>query len=425
MKTFRLLASLIVLVSIVATSGCKKEKVEYDPNEAIITINAIDYSSGSFTVFVVFENTLSSSSYIEIVDGENLILRGNSIKGDIINFHFVYIFSGFDNSLGEIISYYEIPIGMEINLPGYASSKSVANESEPKGQTTISFSDIPAFEVATRSALYPAHAHTSASLEVSCANIGGNTFNPGDDFYVCLQNGISAGYKLVSIPQVTDYTISLGELNSDMTKYSYLKSPTNNLDIAANAYNIEGENPIRIYSLDPPYGDLFAGDSINLFVPNGLAQMKKFYTSFTNYDETGLYHSSKYYSNQISKNYSFLNTGLITSHTFGEFPVVTTSNNNYDYIEIRFSFGPVSWTIFAPDGNGLYTPEFPEEVKQVLSADYQLSEFLTKYTVLNVTVTDDSRIIGYEEAYRHHLGIQDYYQEYYNIRSEGRGIFNY
>jgi len=414
MKEIWLQNLLKVFLIIIITASCNKDKINYDPNEVIVTINASNLGEGFRTFFVV-ENKKSNAISTELVEGENSILRGDEILGDLVNFHFVYIDNDIDD-FWRIKSYYDISIGKEINLPDmYGAGKSDVEVSKSKGVVNISFADIPDFDIATRSAHYPGHCHTNCNLEVPCANIGGNTYSVGDNFYVCLQKGKDAGYIIVSVPEVDEYVISLGELNYDMTKYSILKNPNQEQHIKVGAYGSDGL--IEIFNLRSPEVSLFPGDSIDVFVPNGLPQMKNFSTLVYNTsDDYFLY--SYYFSNQVTTKHSFLDVGLSLSHTSGEFPLVSAASDKYDILELLIQVDHNFWTIYASDGQSLYTPEFPDEVLQAISDDFQLLQLLSANSSIVVEAIDDSRFNNYDDALEYYLKIRDFEEENYSILYE-------
>ena len=411
MKTLRLHGLIIIFVLIAVASGCKKNLYNDDPNEVIVTVSAGDMGDNNKT-FLVVENKRSGAISAGIHQGTNPVLRGNDIVGDLVNLHFVYV-----SSL-EIISYFDVPVGKTVTLPNlYTSNDSVFEEN----RVNIGFSDLPDFDIATRSARYPGHCHTSGTLEVPCANIGGNTYPAGDNFYVCLQKGRNAGYKLVSIPAVDNYIISLSELNNNMTRYAIPKDPDHNPTIKVDAYGSDGL--IGIFNLQYPDADLFPGDSVEVFVPYDLPQMRSFCTRIYN-NATGQY--SYYFNDHVITKYSFLDVGLSLSYTPGDFPQVATAKNDYDLVKMdMFGDDHVRWTLYAPDPQSFYTPEFPEEVLQSIKNGFHLSNLLSDAQNISFQAIDDSRFGDYGDALECFLKIRDFQNNDYGILFEGKSLYNH
>lgn len=416
---------LIMIVLIVAANtSCNKETVEYDPEEVIVTINTTvwNYQYPYERVFVVVENMQSDPIFVEITKGENSIIkRGEEIAGDLINLHFVHAWSIYDFSDWRIISYYDILPGKEIDLLGIydASGMGDGKELSGKGIVNISFSDVPEFDIATRSANNNRHCHTLNTLEVPCAPIGGNSYPSGYNFYVCLQKGDNAGYKLEKIPELSDYVISLNGLNQEMEKYSIPKNPDYQKDISISTYGSDGI--LQIFNMYYTDESLFTGDYIDVFVPKGLPQMTRFSTEISRIN-TDRIQSSYYMSDQVTTNNSFLDAGLTLSFTSGKFPVITQTSNEFDVLTTEISVKDADswrhWTIYSPGSRNLYSPEFPSEVLQAVAGGFQVGWLLSNISRISVTATNDSRFSNYDDAVEFALKIRDFSEVHFSILSD-------
>jgi len=335
------------------------------------------------------------------VPGKNILERGDRILDDKINLHFIYS----DEFSWKVNSYYQVSVGKNMELLDMSGGGS----SNPYGnyRVNINFSGIPEFDVATRSAHYPLHCHTSDSLEVPCANIGGNTYYAGENFYVCLQTGSEAGYVLAKIPEVEDYTISLRELNSDMTKYTVLNNTNYPMSIGVKAYGSDGG--IEIYNMGLPEEQ---GVPVDVFVPNGLSQMVNFSTTVSFYNEDNRVEwISSYLSDVVEINPSLIDVGLEISHSPGKLPLISTKNNEFDYLCIEIRQESNFWTIYSANGNDIYLPDFPEEVFKNKGGSLQIQEALTDLSFANATAFQDSRFSNYEDAVDYYLKIKTFESE--------------
>lgn len=393
---------LLIVAVIALTPGCDENDndVVYDPEEVLVTVDASECGNlFSHQIFMVTENKESTPISIEIIEGETIVIkRGKEIKGDLVNLHF-FFFSNITQESWNIISYYEIPPGKKINFQGFYTSLTgtKSTSSSGSGLANISFSDIPDFDVATRTYMLSSHSHTYYSLEYPCSH----SFETGTSFYVCLQKGSSAGYKLLTVPEVSDFTVSLAGLNTAMTKYSFQKDPGYPKFISVKAYGSEG--CIEIFNLDYTDESIFSGDFVDVFVPQGLPQMDNFRTEICTYKNESS-HCSRYYDSTIVTDYSFLNADPSLSHVAGQMPVVNTEVEDFDAIQIQIVFNSHNdWTIYGPPGLELTKPEFPAYLLNKISENIKISDMLSDVYLIDADAMDDSRIAGYNEAIEYYL----------------------
>jgi hypothetical protein len=416
MKKFFVLFSIAFALTLV--TSCKEDDpTKYDPEEVVVTINTNNWGTHFFeTIYFVVENLESESVFLQLAIGETYVIkRANIIKGDLVNLHFVYTNSVFDDDEWRISSYYDIPLGKEIELEGNNFPKEgEVEQSEGKSTVGISFSEIADFEVVTRSAMNQGHSHTLNTLEVPCAP-SGNTFPSGEKFYVCLHNGQEASYKLEAIPDVSSHIISLGGLNSSMTKYSVTKNPEYAVSIKVKAYGSSGI--IEIFNLRNTDESIFTGNTIDVYTPNGIPEMTSFSTTVSTTIDNSFRHSYYSPSSQVVTDYSFLEVGLTFNHPLGVFPVVSTSTNQYDYIVLTFTNNVWNyWNIFIPSGTSLYYPNFPAEVLQALP------ESFTNFNFSRAMAIDDTRFGNYMEAIDHLLKISEVEDQIYSTLGQYRFI---
>jgi len=405
---------LLTLIIFIIAIGCELNKTEYDPEEVIFSINHAIVED-HYTVFLVIENESSEMLAVELVSGKNILERGDKIVGDKINLHFVYT----DEFSWKINSYYQVAVGKnmdQLDMVGGGSSDTYNNY-----RVNISFSDIPEFDVATRSAHYPLHCHTSDSLEVPCANIGGNTYYAGENFYVCLQTSSEAGYVLTKVPEVENYTISLGELNTDMTKYTVLNTTNYSMSVGVRAFGSDGG--IEIYNMGLPREK---GVPVDVFVPNSLPQMKTFSTTIDFFNEDNrIEWSSAYVSDVIEINPSHLDVGLEITHSSGNLPLISTINNEFDYLCLDIRQESNFWTIYSANGKDIYLPEFPDEMYHNNGGSLKIQEALTDFSYVNATAFQDSRFSNYEDAVDYYLKIRTFESENRSNLTQRAWIIDY
>ena len=398
----------MIAVLLLSSTGCH-ERIEYDPNEVLVTINTGNWPDYDQRIFyVIVENKRSGSVFAKLVKGEDCHMRrGEVISGDLINLHF-FALGGHNNDYN-LYSYYDILPGKVINM-SYIFFSGRTTVVPGKRVGNITFSDVPAFDIVTRSANNPRHCHTLNTLNVPCAMPGRDSYE-GKYFYVCIQKGDDAGYKLVEIPGGSEYDLSLGDLNYNMTKYSIPKDPAMLQIIRVMAYGSDGM--MGIYAL---YDEtLFSGNNIDVFVPVGLTQMTSFHTTVEK-SESDKYQASYYVSSTVTTAFSYLDAGLSIKHTSGKLPIITHNGDKFDWLETTIRFADTrSWMLCHPSGQSLYLPEFPSEVLQAISADFQISSKLSDISSIVVTAIEDSRLNSYDEVFESAMRIITLPDQEYSI----------
>lgn len=406
------LSRYITAVAVIFALSCTKDDhgIQYDPEEVVVKITITGHSFYP-TAYVVLENKETDPVFQKLETGNSYtIKRGDSIRGETINLHFVY--SLFDD-VGNVSSYFSIAPGKEIHMTAgtgnHPKTCDGAEKSENNVVVEISFTDIPDFDIATRTAMYAGHCHTLSTLEVPCANIGGDKIPVGSPFYVCLQNGDNASYKLITMPNVSDYEISLAELNSNMVKYAIPKNPDFPKLIKVDAFGEAGR--IGIFSLRTSDNNLFTGNTIDVFVPTGLPEMTTFNTTLSHYGENNSLKSSSYRNRAyVVTDYSFPDAelSLTPDRNPGDFPEITVSGNGYNYVSLRllpsgeFSF---HWDMNAPSFDDFYAVTFPAEVLKAMPGYYQ--NFFSHELYIGAEVHYDSRFTDYNDAVNLLMNISD------------------
>lgn len=390
---------LFAIVSMILSGGCEKSE-KYDPEEILATIDTDNWQAG-YQGFAIIENKKSVPVFSELTKGQECILkRGELISGDKVNLHLLEILRDPQNEVirWSLYSYMGIDPGIDVDLysvfnPGMEVSTSPINRIG-----NVVFTDIPLFDIVTRSANNQRHCHTQNTLQVPCAQPGYDSYFSGTCFYICLQQGEEAGYKLVDMPEepLAEYEISLGELNYDMSCYIIPKDPLyqDNIDILAHG----SKGSIEIFALHDQA--VFPDNSVEVFVPDGLLQMSSFTTTYTRMHSTNKIQTSIYRSGTVTTGHSFLDAGLTVNHVQGSMPSISHNTDGFTQLltEISFNDQIGDWKIVHPDAAGLYIPEFPDEVLQAISAGFSLSSQLSDVGIVRVTAIEDSRWNDYNDS---------------------------
>ncbi len=411
---------LFTILALLFTMSCTKNDTNpYDPEEVILTIHLPELFWDN--TFVIIENKETNPVYLELEARESYyIQRGDSIRGETFNLHFFYhLFEDW----AWASSYFAIAPGKEIHftseMGGYPKKDTHSKSSESSTRVEISFSDIPDFDIATRTAVHPGHCHTLPTLEVPCANIGGNTPPVGSTFYVCLQHGDNAAYKMIELPNVSEYNISLAELNSNMKKYSFPKSPDYVDRISVYGYgpteNYFGghQGRLGLFSLSNP--SIFPGNTIDVFIPDDIPELTTFNTTLSKgLPEIRALKSVSYRNQpQVVTNYLLpkVDFSLSPDHTPGDFPQITHSSNDYSYVSLELTYTDDtleerSWNMVAPDFDDFYAFTFPVELLEIMP-DYDFYRNFFSYELLIRAQTHyDSRFKNYNDAVNHLLNIE-------------------
>ncbi len=401
--------------------SCSKEDTNpyYDPEEVVITIHLTEYFFEN--TFVVIENKETNPFFLKLEGRESYsIQRGDSIRGETVNLHFIYHKFG---DVGEVSSYFAIAPGKEIHMTtgtgNYPKKCSNPEKSENNTLVDISFSDIPDFDIATRTAILTGHCHTLPTLEVPCANIGGNSIPVGYLFYVCLQQGDNAAYKLIEMPDVSEYTISLAELNSNMKKYSFPKNPDYKKRITVYGYEDTEENPARysgrigLFSLTD--SSIFPGNTIDVFVPEDIPELTTFDTNLTGDSFEDQTIRSVSYKNQphVVTNYHLpeVDFSLSPDHTPGDFPQISHSSTDYSYVTLQLAstdntLDERRWNMVAPGFDDIYAFTFPEKLLDIMPDNFYRN-FFSYDLRIRAETHYDSRLKDYNDAVNHLMNIED------------------
>jgi len=416
---------IVFFLLVLCFSGCSKNDWEFDPDEVLVTVNTDGWSTSGAKVSLIIENRKSTAISASLVQGEKCVLkRGENVAGDKINLHILSVTKDGQDQLTSwsILSYYDIGPGKEFKIADILNAD-VARKGMNQTIRNVSFSDVPEFDIVTRSANNQGHCHTLNKLTVPCAYPGYDSFLSGNYFYVCLYKNGSAGYKLIKIPEttLTDYVISLSGLNTNMTKFLIPKNPDYKQSVRVEAFSDEGS--IDIFNLSSADETIFTGNDIEVFVPVGLPQMTSFATTYFKINSTRRqtgYHSGS----AVLTDNSYLDAELSLTAVSGKLPEVSHVGAEFDLLFSSVSFEDYrgSWELYYPDGKSIYVPDFPDDVLLSVSPDFQISSQVAKVDFIDVTAVDDSRLTCYEDAVEYYLNVRIFPDNNYSVFSDRTGL---
>lgn len=391
--------SFFAIVSMIFLWGCEKRE-KYDPEEVLVTIDTDSWNPG-YQGFAIIENKESVPVFSELTRGQECILRrGEKIIGDQVNLHLLKILKDPQNEVisWTLYSFFGINPGADVDLNSVLNPGMSVGTSPTKWVGNIVFTDIPPFDIVTRSANNQRHCHTQNTLQVPCAPPGFDSYFSGTCFYVCLQQGEEAGYKLVDIPDesLAEYEISLDGLNYDMSCYIITKDPLDQTDIDIMAHGSKGS--IEIFALHDQA--VFPENDVEIFVPEGLLQMSSFTTTYIRIPSTDRIQTSIYFSGTVATGSSFLDAGITVNHVPGSMPSISHTTEGFTQLltEISINDQIGEWKIVHPDVSSLYIPELPDEVLQAISTGFSLSNQLSNVGIVRVTAIEDSRWQDYNDS---------------------------
>jgi len=415
----------VLFVAVFLFSGCTKNEGEFDPDEVLVTVSTEGWITGGAKGYLVIENSESTALSASLVPGEKCILkRGENVIGDKINLHILSVIKNSQNQMTSwsIISFYEIAPGKEFKIADILNADGAA-----KGQNqtirNVSFSDIPEFDIVTRSANNQGHCHTLNTLTVPCAYPGYDSFLSGNYFYVCMHKNGSAGYKILNIPEttLTNYVISLSGLNTNMTKHLIPKNPDYKQSVRVEAFSDEGS--IDIFNMSSADETIFAGNNIEVFVPVGLSQMTSFATTYFKINNTRRQTGYHYGSAVVTDN-SYLDAALSLTAVSGKLPEVSHTGADFDLLfsSVNFEDYRGSWELYYPDGKSIYVPDFPDDILLSVAPDFQLSSQVAKVDFIDATAIDDSRLDSYDDAVEYYLSVRVFPKDNYSVLSDRTGL---
>ncbi|HAG15287.1 MAG TPA: hypothetical protein DCG69_02025 [Bacteroidales bacterium] len=368
MKKIIYLSLLLMLVS------CNK-KIINDPEDTLFVLNVDVNLPENSNYYLVVENAESEMRYLTLSNFYIFLMkRGETIKGNTINLHFILTNATAENS-AEIKSFYEVPLGKTI----YIRAENLKSAELTNTNVAISFLNTPSFEVVTRSAKTAQQAFTLNSMQtpITTAALGGDVFNGTDLFYACFQNASSASYKLERIPEQSTYSINFSSLNTSMRKYTIDKTyggvNMSHIDIQAYDNPVLYGTFVELFNLDD--FSLFPSTTFDMYIPSAERQLGYFVQNYQFKNTTQTF-TNWFYNREIITNFTLLNADLSISSATG-FPIILSNPDAYDIAEIKFATDNFRWTIYSPNTTDFYIPEIPIEIIQEFTSSGSLLQMLT------------------------------------------------
>lgn len=312
--------------------------------------------------FLVLENKETPAVYYDIPQYFGYaVTRGTWLRGNTFNLHFIKIDELVDGTL-EIKSFFDVPVGVKIDIRDNNLKKASAS----KSNFNLSFTNIPDFDIVTRSAKNQEQSFTLDvfSTPATTPELGGETFGEQQLFYACFQKGNTAAYMLERMPiGISDYTVDFSNLSTDLAKYSFSKNKAGativHADVQAWNNRLLKNQYVEIFNLNN--FDLYPASTFDIFVPKYLIDMRFFIQNY-GYEKS----ESKYYnwafSGDLMNSLDLLDLGLTATSRIGRLPLIETTNENYDEAQIIFESENFKWTMHGPSASSFYIPNIPKEV---------------------------------------------------------------
>ncbi|NQU87367.1 MAG: hypothetical protein HQ541_16560 [Mariniphaga sp.] len=382
--------TLIIIPLFIIVISCEKDDPQTLYEKVLIVETRSVNETESQRFFVLIENNESSPVFKEIPNySEYTFIRNGLIKGDKVNIHLISLNTFSDQHYFNINSYSSVPVGKTVLF----GRDNILNDKSASSRVDLEFTNIPDFDIATRSAHLQIHCHTQTTfVDVPCEPIGGNTFPVNETFYACLQKGDVAGFKLQKITTTEDsYTISLDSLNNNMDYYELPKEVENHdlTKISVRAFDpVIGT--IEIFNLSDI--SIFPSAKIDFFVPAVNLSISNYIIDYTTLI------NNKFYKNVFSTETIISTPTLIDAELQSgseiNHQLDFTVSGNLDFLTVRLNNLGSNWLMHGIDPGEMYIPEFPEDLIAITGEP----GFLEDVETASIQLYDYSELNGYNNA---------------------------
>ncbi len=391
----KIIISLIVVLQIFVTS-CNKTK-QYNPADLLLNLYVDVDLRPEAKYILILENPESIPQKIELSGSfYQEILRGEDIISGAVNLHFILINESKNGELS-INSFYDVPFGKTIRI----TDNNLKNAEATKSSIDLSFTNIPNFDIISRTAKTQDQAFTLNSFEtpITTSAMGGETFEQIQLFYACFQSGADASYKLERMPDQDNYTVDFASLNTNMVKYTFNKTISEatikHASVEAWDNSILYGKPVEIFNLND--FSLFPSTSFDVFTPT-FERYFSYYIQDFEYEKNNQTFTNWFYSNSIQEEINLLDAGLAISSQPGQIPIIESTSTEYSVAEILFETDNFEWMIHSPKTDNIYLPEIPLEVfDDITTADNFIQMFL-KLDEGKIKLIDYYPYTKYDEA---------------------------
>lgn len=408
MLNIKLLYSFLFLfMATVLFSSCIKiEDPETDPNDPNFTALDIHVDINmrpEARYYLVIENPESLTKYFPMNGNFNFTFsRGTSIIGNTFNLHFIKIDELVDGTI-EIKSFFDAPVGSYITIGENNFKKVEASEST----INLNFINIPDFDIVSRTAKSQEQCFTQTtfSTPATTPELGGETYEYSQIFYACFQKENNAVLRVERLLSGTsDYTIDFTNLRTDLTRHSFSKNIGNasilHADVKAWSNPHRQFKPTEIFNLDN--FDIYPSSTFDIFTPDNQLDLRYFEQNLRYGTSESIYNNWAF-SVDLNTEFDIIDVGLKTTSKIGQLPLIETTSENYDEVQIVFESDNFNWTMHGSSSGSFYIPLIPKEIYDYFPEGMNLSELFLSQEKGIVKLIDYSNFNNYVETLQIYL----------------------
>lgn len=388
----------LLFLILIAFNSCRKDKTDLSesPDDLVLNILVDINLRPEATYYIVLENPESEPIYWAIPNYFGYgYLRGDKIKGNTINLHFILV-NELENNTTDIKSFFDVPIGLGIKI----NDDNLKQTKLTSGTVELSFENIPEFDIISRTAKNQEQGFTQTLFETTATQpeLGGETFESDQYFYACFQTGNTASYKLERVPNSLSHTIDFTNLDTQLAKHTFSKTiggaTITHVDVQAYNNPYLRFNYVELFNLND--FSIFPSSDFDIFVPRGETAIMYYVQNFT-FETTDHIFNNWYYSGVFNGDINLLDAGLKTVSRVGKLPIIESDVDAYDIAGIVFKSEGFQWTLYSPSTSSFYIPDIPTELANKLPGAMNLHQLFLNQDGGTVKLFDFDQFVGYEE----------------------------
>lgn len=375
----------------------KNEKIVTESPDDIVLNILVDINiRPEAKYFLLLENSQTAPIYWKIPNYFGYgFLRGNKVKGNAINIHFILLNEKEDNTIA-IKSFYDVPLGLEIKI----TDDNLKNTKSTNFTVELSFENIPDFDIVSRTSVNQKQNFTQTVFETVATQPDQNVenFEMGQYFYACFQKDNMASYFLQRTPNNSTYTIDFANLSTQLAKHTFSKTingaTISHADVQAYGNPYLRFDYVELFNLDD--FSIYPTSSFDIFNPTSETAIMYYVQNFT-FEGNDQIYNNWYYNGLFQDNISLLDAGLKTTSRIGELPSIESTEGLWDISEISLETADFKWTMYSPNTNNFYIPETPPELASQLPESKTLRQLFLNQEGGSVKLIDYDPFNGYED----------------------------
>lgn len=388
----------LLLLFLILFNSCRKDEndLKEDPEDMVLNILVDINLRPEAKYFLLLENSQTASIYFEIPNYFGYgILRGDKVKGNAINLHFILLNEKEDNTM-VIKSFYDVPLGLQIKI----NDDNLKNTKSTNSDVELSFENIPDFDIVSRTSINQKQNFTQTMFETEATQSDQmvEKYETGQYFYACFQKDNTASYLLKRTPNSSTYSIDFANLSTQVSKHSFSKTineaTISHADVQAYSNAHLRYDYVELFNLDN--FSIYPTSSFDIFVPSNQASISYYVQNFT-FESTDHIYNNWYYYGQFQDNISLLDAGLKTTSRIGELPNIQSTEGLWDISEISFEKANFKWTMYSPNTSDFYIPDTPSELASQLPESKTLRQLFLTQDSGTVKLIDYDPFNGYED----------------------------